>query len=339
MARLRTVLRTVSIAFWREQKSLGSIASNNSFLVIAFLLRKAGSFLYLLAGLVLLFPLSADPLRTIPRDRLALWPLSGRERTWLRLVSPLLNPLTWLVLGAAVWALRGRVTAGLFLALAAAFLVGFLLPSVAPDTRDNTLRRVPHFPGRLNQLIRKNIREILQTLDFYCALALSLAGGLYRFLAHDVPAEALLGLTILIVLILSSLAQCLFGLEGETHFTRYRLLPVKFWELLLAKGMAWLLLVVVLTLPFAPLAGLAGGLAALAVGQYASVTEERQQTRWRFSTGGSIGNGIVQIFAMCGAAVTTYRMTPAVVLLAAAVYAASLWYCRGSAQSREDEAR
>ena len=114
---------------------------------------------------------------------------------------------------------------------------------------------------------------------------------------------------------------------------------MKFWELLLAKGLAWLLRVVVLTLPFAPLAGLAGGLAALAVGQYASVTEERQQTRWRFSTGGSIGNGIVQIFAMCGAAVTTYRMTPAVVLLAAAVYAASLWYCRGSAQSREDEAR
>ena len=238
MARLRTVLRTVSIAFWREQKSLGSIASNNSFLVIAFLLRKAGSFLYLLAGLVLLFPLSADPLRTIPRDRLALWPLSGRERTWLRLVSPLLNPLTWLVLGAAVWALRGRVTAGLFLALAAAFLVGFLLPSVAPDTRDNTLRRVPHFPGRLNQLIRKNIREILQTLDFYCALALSLAGGLYRFLAHDVPAEALLGLTILIVLILSSLAQCLFGLEGETHFTRYRLLPVK-WARISGRRRRW----------------------------------------------------------------------------------------------------
>jgi len=337
VARLQTLLRTISIAFWREQKSLASIASNNSFLVIALLLRKAGSFLYLLAGLVLLFPLSADPLRTIPRERLALWPLSRRQHVWLRLLSPMLNPLTWLVLGAAVWALKGRITPGLFAALATAFLAGFLLPGITSGSRGSTLHRVPQFPTRLNQLIRKNIREILQTLDFYCALGLSVAGALYRLLALEVPGEALLGLTILIVLILSSLAQCLFGLEGETHFTRYRLLPVAFWELLLAKGLAWLVLVVMLTLPFAPLSGLAGGLAALAVGQYASVTEGRPQARWRFSTGGAIGNGVLQIFAMCGAAVATARITPAVLLLAAALYAASLGYCRNSVQTRESE--
>lgn len=339
MARLRAVLKAVSIAFWREQKSLASIASNNSFLVIALLLRKAGAFLYLLAGLVLLFPLSADPLRTVPCDRLALWPLSRGERLWLRLLSPLLNPLTWLVLAAMVWALRGRVTAGLFAVLAAAFLAGFLVPAMGGNWRDAVLRRLPRFPTRLNQLVRKNIRETLQTLDFYCALGLSAAGGIYRIVAKQAPAEALLALTILIVLILSSLAQCLFGLEGEVHFTRYRLLPVEFWKLLLAKGMAWLLVVLVLTLPFAPLAGLAGGLAALAVGQYVSVTEDRPQARWRFSTGGPIGNGVVQIFAMCGAAVTAYRVTPAVVLVAAALYGTSLWYCRGRIEARESESR
>ena len=36
---------------------------------------KAGIFVYLIMGLVLLFPLSTDPLRKIPPSRLALWPL------------------------------------------------------------------------------------------------------------------------------------------------------------------------------------------------------------------------------------------------------------------------
>ena len=43
-------------------------------------------------GLVVLFPLSTDPLRKIPPSRLALWPLDRRERWILRLASPWINP-------------------------------------------------------------------------------------------------------------------------------------------------------------------------------------------------------------------------------------------------------
>ena len=41
-------------------------------------------------------------------------------------------------------------------------------------------RRVPPIPGPLGQLIRKNLREILSTLDFYCAAILSLSVLLWR---------------------------------------------------------------------------------------------------------------------------------------------------------------
>ena len=44
--------------------------------------------MYLIMGLVVLFPLSTDPLRKIPPSRLALWPLDRRDHWILRLASP-----------------------------------------------------------------------------------------------------------------------------------------------------------------------------------------------------------------------------------------------------------
>ena len=45
-------------------------------------------------------------------------------------------------------------------------------------------RRVPRLPGPLNQLVRKNLREILSTLDFYCA-----ADSLFSVLAWRLSAR------------------------------------------------------------------------------------------------------------------------------------------------------
>jgi hypothetical protein len=84
MARLAAILRALWRAFQRGEKSFASLAGNNFFLVAVLFLGKAGTFLFLIMGLVILFPLSTDPLRKIPPSRLALWPLEKREMWLLR---------------------------------------------------------------------------------------------------------------------------------------------------------------------------------------------------------------------------------------------------------------
>src|SRR5579872_2802138 len=114
MARLVAILGALWRAQRRDQKSFESVASNNFFIVTAFFLQKAGTFIYLILGLVLLFPLSTDPLRKIPRSRLLLWPLESGERRILRAVSPWVNPVTWAIAGVAIWMARGKVSLGLW---------------------------------------------------------------------------------------------------------------------------------------------------------------------------------------------------------------------------------
>jgi len=264
-------------------------------------------------------------MRKIPRSRMALWPLSNKELWLLRLASPWLNPLTWLLAGLATWAARGKVTLEIWLALAAVFMIGFVAPSFLAGPRKGAWRRIPHFPGPLNHLIRKNLRELLSTLDFYCALILSAAAALYRCIRADIPADALLPMTVLVVLALSSYAQSLFGLDGDQALTRYRLLPVCGWQVLAAKDASFLLAAVVLTLPLSPLPGIAAALATLAVGHASSVNERREQMRWRFSSGASFGSSVLQLVLLAGAAGTV--AAHAIILLpVAAGYVASVWW-------------
>jgi hypothetical protein len=185
--------------------------------------------------------------------------------------------------------------------------VGFVLSEI-PAPAHGMLRRVPQFPGMLNHLIRKNLREMLATLDFYCALLLSVTALLYRLLGPKLPVEAVVPLTILVVLALSSYAQCLFGLDGEGGLGRYRLLPVSGWQILAAKDAAFLLVAVPLTLPLAPVSGLSAALVALALGHGPSVVEYRAQTRWRFSSGASVIYGFAQAALMAMAAINDQRI-------------------------------
>ena len=226
MARLAAILKALATAFRRDWKSFGSLGGNNLLWVTLFLLQKAGTFIYLIVGLVMLVPMSADPLRKIPPVRLALWPLSRRERWLLRALSPWINPISWLVAALAVWSLRGRVTAGLWALSAGLFAAGFALSSLPLPRGFGMWRRVPHFPGPLDQLLRKNLREILSTLDFYCALLLAVSLLVYRLIGLPLPQEAFLAMTLLIVLALSTYTQSLFGLDGEGGLSRYRLLPL-----------------------------------------------------------------------------------------------------------------
>src|SRR3954468_7472826 len=123
MARPLTILRALSTAYRRDWTAPQSLPGNNFFLITAFLLGKAGSFIYLIFGLVLLFPLSTDPLRKIPPSRLALWPLTRGESWVLRLAAPWINPLTWIIAAGAIWSAGRSISVNLWAIIAGLFVV------------------------------------------------------------------------------------------------------------------------------------------------------------------------------------------------------------------------
>ena len=301
MARSAAILRALGTAFRRDWKTVGSIGVNAFFPVTVLLLGRAGGFLYLILGLVMLFPASTDPLRKIPASRLGLWPLEPRDRLLLRAASPWLNPVTWLLAGLAIWAIRGRLSAGLWAVAAGLVAAGFLLSDWLPARKGSLWRRIPGFPGLAGQLIRKNVREILSTLDFYVALLLSLTGLAYRVARLSLPEEAFRSLGLLVLLALCTYAQSLFGLDGDGGLARYRLLPLKGWQILIAKDLAFLTMALILLLPLDPISGLGGAMAALAIGHSASVEQPREQTRWRFSGGASLSYSMIQVPVMAAA--------------------------------------
>lgn len=339
MARLAAILRALWRAFQRGEKSIASLAGNNFFLVAVLFLGKAGSFLFLIIGLVILFPLSTDPLRKIPPSRLALWPLDRREHLLLRAVSPWVNPITWLIAALALWAVRGSVTVGLWALAAGLFAAGFVVSELPLPVGAAMWRRVPHFPGPLDQLIRKNLREMLSTLDLYCALLLSVSTTIYRMLGPPLPTEAFLAMTVLVVVALSSYAQCLFGLDGAGGWSRYRLLPVRGWRILAAKDVAFLLVVAVLVAPLAPLAGLGAACVALALGRRPAVEDPRPQTRWRFSAGASPIYGIVGVMVMTAAASAIFFTSWLLVVPCVGAWLGSLWWYGPRMEERDGAER
>jgi hypothetical protein len=292
--------------------------------VASVLIADAAGFLYLLGAVAVLFPLSADPMRLIPQDRLALWPLDRKDRRMLRLLSPWLNPVTWGLAALAAWGVKHTESLGLFGVALALFTVGFFVPQVSGEPA--FLRWIPAPGGAFVQLVRKSLREMMLTLDFYLALMLGVSALAYKLYMPSFPEEGRMVMTVLIVLSLSSYAQCLFGLESQGGLTRYRLMPLHGWYILAAKDVAFLLVILVVTLPGAPLAGLAAGLMALAVGHAASLREGREQTRWRFSSGASLDNGITQVLALAGACVTEYRITPWILVPCVVACAGSAWW-------------
>jgi hypothetical protein len=326
MARAFAILRALGRAYSRDWTALQSLGGNNFLLIVALLMGKAGTFVYLIMGLVLLFPLSTDPLRKIPPSRLALWPLERRERWALRLVSPWLNPLTWGIVALAVWGAGRTLTYGLWATLAGLFAGAFLLSAVPLPKAKGAWRAMPQFPGPLNQLIRKNLREIFTTLDFYTALALSAAVAAYRLFGPPLPPDAFMAMTVLVIGALSGYAQCLFGLDGDGGLSRCRLLPVHGWQLLLAKDAAFLAAAIPLTLPLGIATGLGAALVALAIGHEPSVARPREQTRWRFTTGGALGNSALQMVGIGMTASLISRTSPWFFFAALLLWALSLWW-------------
>ncbi len=343
MAPLSAILKAVRRAVQRDLGTFRSIRVNNFFLFVALIVYgslnsgvqpiSAAPF-FLLLGFLLLFPLSSDPLKRIPPDRLILWPLSKTQHWQLRMASLALSPVIWIAV--LLLAVKVRVFAAVSFVGVAMVMQFAIVLSNRMEKRNphwNFLRFVPQFPGPFGGLIRNNVRHLLSLLDFYIAFLLSLGGCAYRVLnAHPDPAAFRI-LAILVALALSTYTQSLFGLEFGSGITRYHLLPLRGWQILLAKDVAFLGVLLLLVLPLDPLCGLCFGFVSLAVGHHSSVLMRLPQQRWRFTGGRLLPIGLVQILASMAAGMEEQQHGTVVFALSAAICFFSL-ACYGTLWDR-----
>jgi hypothetical protein len=322
---LRALLKSVR----RDLAGYGSLKTNNFFLFVALMIWGAlvsgvepiASYPFLVAlGLLMILPASGDPLQKIPGVRLGLWPLTRATRLTLRIFSLVLNPALWIL--AALIALRsGATIAAGFVALILAArlperrrtddrLLSFVrrsLASVVGDRTGHTLR----WPV----LLTNNVRQMCCVLDTWLALSIGWGSGAWRFLARHPDPEAYPILGLLAALALSTYTQCLFALDGEAGATRYRLLPVRGWRIVLAKDAAFLGVLLIAILPLSIPRGLTFGLTALALGRYPAMRLRLPLERWRF-TSGRVLWGVLQ--GIAGIALPLF--------VAAPLYLVSLWW-------------
>jgi hypothetical protein len=330
MAGLTAILTALARVVWRDVRSLQSLTANNFILFLALVMYQQPqsiAFFAMILGILLIGPLAADPLRKIPAERLLLWPLSARERLALRLAAPAMTPIFWLAIPLFFKSAQ-IVMAFALIALGLLVQIGFGMWGYLRSGRPaaNPFRFVPRLPGKLGGLIQKDIRQLLSTLDPYIALMLAAGCLIYRFVASHPDPEAFLILSLVVTIAMSTCAQCLFGLDLPAGVVRYHILPLHGYEILLAKDIAFMLVLAVLVGPLAPLPGLAAGLMGLAVGHHASVLRPIRQTRWRFTGGEVFPTGFLQMIGMVATGVAVERSSKWYLALAAAVYLGSLWY-------------
>ncbi len=174
MARLRSVighLKALGLVTWLDVRSLGSIGGQNYFLFDQFVALQPESavFFALILGVVLLFPLSSDPMQKVPGERQAVWPLLGREWAAVRVWSLALSPVVWLaifLLVRAGWRVSVLAVAG------GAFVQALTFLTKRFSRTSGWLRYVPAPPGATGAIMRLQWRGMFRTLDLYVALAL-----------------------------------------------------------------------------------------------------------------------------------------------------------------------
>jgi hypothetical protein len=294
-----SILRAVARAMRRDFGTFFALKVNNFFLFVLLIAygnviwgmapRSAYPFL-LVFGLLLLFPMSSDPLTKIPPIRLALWPLTAKQRTLMRLATLALSPVLWFALFLLFLTAPSLGLA--FVALTAAMQIAHAV--LRPSAKGVAFTARFQLPGRVGPLIAGAWRQMFSILDTWLALLFALGGWCYRFLSPAPDPAAYPIFSLLIALALSTYTQCLFGLESESAMTRYQLLPLRQYEVLLAKDAAFLGLLVVLTLPLNSVCSLTFGFTSLAIGHFPSLRFRSIQYRGRF-TGGRIGFCAAQI--------------------------------------------
>jgi hypothetical protein len=325
LSRPRAILKWLWRAAKRNRQTFAFTGNNMHYtaMAFAFMLDPAiTGMLLLIMGVIVILPMSSDPLRAIPAVRMRVWPLEDSERRVLRLLSPWLNPLTWIVVALALW--KGA-SFGIVALAAGVVATGFLTSARASGGGVSLWRWLPNLPVPLNHLIRKNLREMLSTLDFFCGALIAVAALGWRA-AGLLPPAAFFPLTIVAMLAISTCALTLFGLDGAAGMKRYRMMPLRGWQILLAKDAAFLAIAVVLALPLSIPGAIGSAFIALAVGHHTSLKSPRRQLRWRFQTGPSFGDALGQIIPMTMAGAAIVYSSPLVLLICVAAWAGSLWY-------------
>ena len=250
-------------------------------------------FFALIIGALLLFPLSSDPLEKVPVDRRKLWPLGHGDWLAIRIASLFLSPVIWI--GAFILLRIGwRLAYQIVVIALAAYAISFAFKRWAP--KFNLMRFVPAPPGLMGHLIRLHWREMLTTLDPYVGLLLTFATTLYRLTGGNLDPAAVPIISMVVVVTISTSAQVLIGLDGAGA-QRYRMVPIRGWQVLLAKDIAFLALMLILIAPLEIPASFSAGLAALAIG-HSHLDQQPGQQHWRFTSGVMWPIGAFQMFAI-----------------------------------------
>jgi hypothetical protein len=300
MARLSGVLsllRALGKVSARHVRSFGSIGGQNLFLFVALvaLQPESAAFFGEILLVVLLFPLSTDPMQALPEDRRATWPLGTWEWAAVRVASLLLSPIVWIG-GALALRLGWRVGA---LAISGGAIIQLLRSAAKrlPEMTGGWLLSVPAPPGAMGPIMRLQWRGMLRTLDPYVALVLSGSTAAYRFAGMPVDAEAPRIMALVTALALSTHAQVLLGIDGPGA-ERYLQMPLRGWQILLAKDLAFLAMLALLVAPLDFAGGMLAGIASLVIGHHVSVLNVMPQTPWRFTSGALIPWGLMQTVAL-----------------------------------------
>jgi hypothetical protein len=292
------ILKALGLASWRDIRSFGSISGQNLFLFVALvaLQPESAEFFALLFIAVVVFPLSNDPLQKVPQDRRMTWPIARWEWSVVRVGSLLLSPVTWIA-GFTIWRAGWRMGAMVVLIGLSLFVIKYAAALVFRKASSSWNFRIPAPPGAIGSLMRLQWRGMLQTLDPYLAFSLMAATTLYRTLGHALETSAQHIICLVVVLAISTETQVLLSIDGKGA-ERPRQMPITGWRLLIAKDLAFLVLLAPLVAPLDFVSGMFGGLAALTIGHHRSVMKPIPQTRWRFTSGAIFPDGVIQTAAI-----------------------------------------
>ena len=193
MAEILAVLSLLKKLMLKELGSISSVRFNNFFFCILLIISAGGGLkvqfwstfffqIVLLAPLLVTF--SVDTQHRLPPERVATWPLTGRERLLLSSVSFALNPLfVVLFFGYLFWM-------GLAAALFFVLLALIVHTTVFAVSRLPFILRIPASLGlsrarfEVGGIAQEMWRELQGTLDFWVALLIAVIGTLSVSYTH-----------------------------------------------------------------------------------------------------------------------------------------------------------
>jgi len=253
---------------------------------------------------------------------------------------------TLLVAGSIVWSL----------------LLWSFARSLYDETTERAARRetsIAWFPGRLGPLVQKEERSVRTVLDLWMGLLLvSMAAALS--LSVSLSSTARQAVLVIVCALIANLTLNCLGLDRPTGLTRYRILPIRGKDLLLAKNVAVTALVAPQLMLLLAIGAWQSGvvqlggdvvvatvllLAHLAWGNLVSVFEPRRTEPHRFASGGDpvtvmmsvlIGSapGVGVIVLHRSDSPATTLSIAAIVVVTMAAYYGSLQYAGRSFERR-----